>query len=88
MKRMTEREELQTLVAELPDEEVHAALRFVSFLRTQQDPLIATLAAAPPDDEEVTEEDRTALREAEADAAAGRLLSTDELRRRLDSKSG
>jgi hypothetical protein len=83
MTGMTEREQLQAMVEELPDEEVHAALRFVSYLRVQQDPLLAALAAAPLDDEEVTEEDRAALREAEADLAAGRTVSTEQLRRRL-----
>jgi hypothetical protein len=52
-------------------------------LRAQQDPLLAALATAPLDDEEVTEEDRAALREAEADLTAGRTVSTDELRRRF-----
>lgn len=84
---MTERERLQSLVAGLPDEDVHAALRFVSYLRAQQDPLFEVIAAAPFDDEEVTEEDRAALREAEEDAAAGRTLSTDEVRRRLASEA-
>lgn len=86
MPSMTEREQLQSLVAGLPDEDVHAALRFVTYLRTQQDPLLAAIAAAPYDDEEVTEEDRAALREAEEDAADGRTFSTEELRRRLASE--
>lgn len=46
-------------------------------------PLLAALVSAPLDDEEVTEEVRAALREAEADLAAGLTVFTDELRRRL-----
>lgn len=35
---MTERERLRALVQDLPEEEVHAALRFVEFLRSSVRP--------------------------------------------------
>ena len=44
---MTEKERLRALVEDLPEGEVHAALRFVEFLR----------GSTPPDDQPVTEED-------------------------------
>lgn len=49
----------------------------------QRDPLANILATALPDDEPLTPEDLAAIREADEDLAAGRLLSTDELRRQL-----
>jgi hypothetical protein len=44
---MTEKERLHALVEDLPEGEVHAALRFVEFLRS----------STPPEDQPVTEED-------------------------------
>ncbi len=53
--------ELHRLVEALPDESLDAA--GVLLLRAQ-DPVVAKLDAAPYDDEELTEEDRKAMREA------------------------
>jgi hypothetical protein len=50
------------------------------------DPLARALADAPLDDEPYTDEERAADAEALADVAAGRGVSTDELRRRLGLK--
>jgi hypothetical protein len=44
---MTERERLRALVENLPEDEVHAALRFVEYLRS----------SSPPADPPATEED-------------------------------
>jgi hypothetical protein len=53
--------ELYELVDALPDESLPAA---AILLRRARDPVIAKLDAAPYDDEELTEEDLRALRDA------------------------
>ena len=82
---MTERERLRELVEDLPESEVHAALRFVEYLRHSEDddPVLKALRDAPPDDEPLTEEDIAALQEAYEDLAQGRVVSHEEARRRL-----
>jgi hypothetical protein len=81
---MTDRERLRSLVEDLPEEEVHAALRFVEYLRdSEEDPVLKTLRNAPPDDEPVTEEDHAALEEAWEDVRQGRLTAHKEVRRRV-----
>lgn len=52
--------ELHRLVDALPDESLEAA---AVLLRRAQDPVAADLDAAPDDDEEFTNDDRTAIRE-------------------------
>lgn len=75
---MTERERLRSLVEDLPEEEVHAALHFVEYLRSsEEDPVLKALRNAPPDDEPVTEEDLAALEEAWEDIRQSRVSSLD-----------
>jgi hypothetical protein len=84
MKTMTERERLRALVDGLPEQEVHVALRFVEYLReTEEDPVLKALREAPLDDEPVTEEDLKALEEAWEDVRQGRVVSHEEVRRRV-----
>lgn len=81
---MTDRERLHELVEDLPESEVHAALRFVEYLRySEDDPVLKALQDAPPDDEPLTEEDVTALEEAWEDVRQGRLISHEEIRRQV-----
>lgn len=47
------------------------------------DPIDEALAAAPYDDEPLTEEDRRAIEEAEEDIRAGRVVSHEEVKRRF-----
>lgn len=56
--------ELHRLVDALPDESLPAA---AILLRRAQDPVVAKLDAAPFDDEELSEEDRHAIREGRAE---------------------
>lgn len=80
---MTERERLRALVDNLPEQEVHVALRFVEYLReTEEDPVVKALREAPPDDEPVTEEDLKVLEEAWEDVRQGRVVSHEEVQRR------
>lgn len=53
--------ELHRLVDELPEESLPAA---AVLLRRAQDPVVAKLDAAPYDDEELTDEDLVAVRDA------------------------
>jgi hypothetical protein len=57
--------ELHDLVDALPEESLPAA---AILLRRAQDPVVAKLDAAPYDDEELSEEDLRAVREARSEA--------------------
>lgn len=81
---MTEKERLHALVDDLPDPEVHTALRFVEYLRMEtSDPVERALAEAPFDDEPLTAEDLSALEDAERDLREGRVVSHAEARLQL-----
>ena len=81
---MTKRDRLRALVDDLPDSEVHAALRFMEYLRhSEDDPVLSALRNAPPDDEPLTDEDRAALEEAWDDVRHGRTIPHEEVRRRV-----
>lgn len=81
---MTEKERLHTLVEDLPEPEVHAALRFVESLRQKAaDPVARALQEAPFDDEPLTAEDLVELEAAERDRQEGRVVPHDEARREL-----
>jgi hypothetical protein len=78
-----ERREVLNLVKRLDERELAAAKRYLEYLRDQGDPLLELLRAAPVDDEPVTKADRAAMRRAERDFAAGRTLTTKELKKKL-----
>jgi hypothetical protein len=81
---MTEKERLRTLVEELPEPEVHAALRFVEYLRREtSDPVARACREAPFDDDAVTPEDLAELAAADRDLKRGRVVSHDEVRAEL-----
>ena len=81
---MTEKERLHLLVEELPEPEVHAALRFVEYLRRErQDPVARAIEEAPFDDEPLTADDLADLEAAECDRREGRVVSHDDARREL-----
>jgi hypothetical protein len=81
---MTDRERLHVLVEDLPEDEVHAALRFLEYLHhAEDDPFLRALRNAPPDDEPLTDEDVAALDEAWEDVRQGRLVSHEEVRRQV-----
>jgi predicted transcriptional regulator len=85
---MTDKERLHSLVEELPEPEVHAALRFLEYLRREtSDPVARALQEAPYDDEPLTAEDLAELDAAERDHQEGRLVSHDEARRELFGES-
>jgi hypothetical protein len=71
------RAELHRLVDELPEESVEAA--GILLIRVK-DPMVATLEAAPFDDEPYTGEDREASEEGWAAYRRGEAITVDELR--------
>lgn len=81
---MQDRQELHTLVDELPEPELAAARRFLEYLRQQpSDSLRVALDAAPLDDEPVTEDDLAAIREGFDEQARGETVSHEEVKRLL-----
>lgn len=85
---MTDKQRLHSLVEDLPEPEVRAALRFVEYLRWEaSDPVARALQEAPYDDEPLTAEDLAELESAEDDRREGRVVSHEEARRALLEKS-
>lgn len=81
---MTEKERLHALVEALPEPEVHAALRFMEYLRHEaSDPVARALREAPFDDEPLTDEDIAELEASERDRQEGRVVSHEDARRVL-----
>lgn len=78
-----DREELHRLIDQLPENEVTPALRYLQYLR-DVDPVRKSLDAAPLDDEPETDEELLGAEEAMADIRAGRKMSTEELKRKLE----
>ncbi len=76
------REKLRKLIDELPEAELPAAERALEQI-AQRHRLEEALANAPYDDEPLTDEDIAAIEEGIADFKAGRVMTTDELRRSL-----
>ena len=81
---MTLKEKLHRLVDELPEEECHAAERYLEYLRDQGDLLLHRLTSAPYDDEPETQEECRAIEEAYEDLQAGRTHSLEDVKRELD----
>ena len=82
---MTAKEKLYHLIDELPESELHAAERFLEYLRDMGrcDPVLLALENAPFDDEPETEEERAAVQEAREALARGEVVSDEQLRREL-----
>ena len=78
----TAKKELHDLVDALPASEVVPARRYLEYLRQQADPVRAALENAPNDDEDPHWDEAEAA-EGRADAAAGRTITTDELKHEL-----
>lgn len=74
------RAELRQIVDAIPAESMGGAR---AALRPYVDPVLFAFLTAPTDDEEWTEEDLAAIAEGEADVAAGRTYSLEEVRERL-----
>ncbi len=82
MSTSTARDTLHRLVDALPEAALDDATHYLEGLNTE-DPVLRALLLAPEDDEPETNAERQATIEADADAAAGRVVSHAEARRRL-----
>ena len=81
--RTASREKLKRFIDELSDQELHAVGRYVCSLHLSEDPVAASLAHVPVDDEPVTDADLKAIDESDEDLAAGRVVTLEELRQEL-----
>lgn len=78
---MTAKEQLRERIEMLTEHEAERSLRLLDDLR---DPLTVMLDDAPLDDEPVTPEEEAAVAEADADIAAGRTVSLDDVLREFE----
>ena len=79
---MTTKEHLHRPVEGLPESELEAAERYLSYLRlTGSSPLLRALIEAPDDDEPVRPEEVGAIEEALAESARGEVVADSELQR-------
>lgn len=77
------RDELSRVVSRLPDKDVRATLAFATELASRGDPLEERLLATPGEDEKLSDEEAEAIREGLADRDAGRIHSSEEVKREL-----
>jgi len=80
---MTTREGLHRLVDELPEYEMHAARRYLEYLRNMGDTLLRSLMEAPEDDEPTTPEEDEGAEEAWQEYLRGEAISAEEAKREL-----
>ena len=77
------RRRLLEIMARLPEADVEAILQFATELASRRDSLLSSLLAVPTEDEELSAEERQGLEEGLADHRAGRVFSSDQVRRDL-----
>jgi hypothetical protein len=80
--------ELHRLVDALPEREVHAARRFLEYLRDAGDPVLRAFMEAPEDDEPLTPEEEAAIREGQEALARGEVRPWEEIRAELLDDAG
>jgi len=83
-KATTKREDVRKLVDDVPEAELHAAARYLQYLRDREDPLVRALMDAPEEDEPISDEERAAIEEGMEDLRAGRVHSLDDVKKELD----
>jgi len=84
MAAVVDRDEVRRLVDILPKSALGAAASMMrGLIAAEVDPVALALASAPYDDEEATPEEEAAVSRAREDVAAGRVISHEELCKRL-----
>jgi hypothetical protein len=73
------RHTLHELVDRIPEEELHAAQRFLEYLAVS--PAYRAALSAPPDDEPVTKGDAVAIARAQEELRKGRTIPHDDVLR-------
>ncbi|MBM3934319.1 MAG: hypothetical protein FJ319_08470 [SAR202 cluster bacterium] len=76
---MTTRDDAHKILDQIPESEVHTAVRFLEYLRNSGEPVLASLLNAPEDDEPETFEERKAVEEGKKDFGAGRTYTAKEI---------
>jgi hypothetical protein len=82
---MTAKEKLRARVEDLSEQEAEATLDFIA---SHGQSFGDWLDARPDDDEALSAEDRAALDESDADIAAGRTVSYEQVKQDLGSQAG
>ncbi len=80
MDAMTAKEQLRVRIEDLTEQDAEATLDFIA---SRGDSFASWLDSRPEDDEPLTPEDSQALAESDADIAAGRTISYEQLKRDL-----
>ena len=75
------RQELKSLIDDLSDYELDAVRQYIQSLHPSDDRVASALADVPVDDEPVTDDDLSAIEESDADIAAGRVVSMEQIGR-------
>jgi len=83
MSTARKREALHRLIDELRPEDVATAQRVLQALNVSSDPLLAALTNTPVDDEVETGAEREATERAREDIREGRMLSHEDVRRKM-----
>ncbi len=79
----TSKKELYRLVDVLPESELHAAKRFLEYLRSMSNPVVRAMIEAPEDDETTTPEEDQGAKEAWQEHLRGDSVSAEEAKREL-----
>lgn len=79
------KDDLHHLIDDLPDSEVHAAARYIQYLRSNRDPFVQALLDATLDDEPETQEELKAADEAWQEYLEGKARPLAEVREELTS---
>jgi predicted transcriptional regulator len=82
---MTAKEKLRAQVGDLSEQETEATLDFIA---SRGQSFAEWLDARPEDDEPLSADDQAALAESDADIAAGRTVSYEEVKQDLESQAG
>jgi hypothetical protein len=81
---MTNKDDLHRLVDALPDQELHAALRYMEYLRDMgSDEFVRALMEAPEGDEPLTAEEAEGADEAWQEYLRGEAITAEEAKREL-----
>lgn len=75
------RQQLKDLIDGMRDHDLPAIKRYLQFLRYLDDPVAQSLAEAPVDDEDTTDEDIAAFRETDDDFRTGDVATQEDLER-------
>ena len=78
------RERIYRLIDQLSEEEVHAAERYLEFLRDHGHQPLEDMVNAPEDSEELSEEGERLLEEGYEDVRSGKVHTLREVKQELD----